>query len=109
MQTAYWTVDHLRRAAATSEREVGSSLADILERLIGTKNEAEIETYWKLVESNLKAGKVRLIFVADEIPTELRRLVEYLNERLLDVDVLAVEVKQFMGDGVRESCRASSA
>jgi hypothetical protein len=99
--TAYWTVDHLRQAAATSEREVGSSLADILERLIGSKDEAKIETYWKLVESNLKAGKVRLIFVADEIPTELRRLVEYLNERLLDVDVLAVEVKQFMGDGVR--------
>jgi hypothetical protein len=99
--TAYWTVDHLRQAAAKSEREEGSSLADLLERLIGSKDEAKIEAYWKLVESNLKVGKVRLVFVADEIPTELKRLVEYLNERLIDVDVLAVEVKQFLGDGVR--------
>lgn len=99
--TAYWTIDHLRQAAADTQRQDGSSLDDALERLVGSKDEAEIETYWKLVESNLRAGKVRLVFVADEIPTELRRLVEYLNERLLEVEVLAVEVKQFLGDGVR--------
>lgn len=90
----------MRQAAPDTQSQDGGSLDDALERLIGSKDETEIETYWKLVESNLRAGKVRLVFVADEIPAELRRLVEYLNERLLDVDVLAVEVKQFLGDGV---------
>jgi hypothetical protein len=31
---------------------------------------------------NLKAGKLRLIFVADELPSELRRIVEFLNEQM---------------------------
>jgi len=98
--TAYWTIDNLRQAAVDTARQNAISLNDGLERLLGSNDEGDIETYWKLVESNLRAGKVRLVFVADEIPAELRRLVEYLNERLLDVEVLAVEVKQFLGDGV---------
>ena len=99
--TAYWNTDDLRRAAEDTHKNNGSSLADALERLLGLRDETKIEDFWKLVEANLKAGKFRLIFVSDEIPPELRRLVEYLNERLLDVDVLAVEVKQFLGDGIR--------
>jgi len=35
--------------------------------------------------------------VADETPKELRRLVEFLNEKMTDVEVLAVEIKQFLG------------
>jgi len=99
--TAYWDVGELQRSAEVTHKENGSSLDNALERLLGSRDETEIENFWKLVESNLRAGKVRLIFVSDEIPPELRRLVEYLNERLLDVDVLAVEVKQYLGDGVR--------
>jgi len=99
--TAYWNTDDVRRAAEDTHKNNGSSLADALERLLGSRDETRIEEFWKLVEANLKTGKFRLIFVSDEIPPELRRLVEYLNERLLDVDVLAVEVKQFLGDGIR--------
>ena len=99
--TSYWNAAELQRAAEETHKKIASSLDDSLERLLGSRDEAKIADFWKSVESNLRAGKVRLIFVADEIPPELRRLVEYLNERLLDVDVLAVEVKQFLGDGVR--------
>jgi ribosomal protein L30E len=34
------------------------------------------------VDANLRAGKVRLVFVADEIPAELRRVVEFLNSQM---------------------------
>ncbi len=37
--------------------------------------------------------------MADTIPTELRRLVEFLNEQMINAEVLAVEVKQFLGEG----------
>ncbi len=49
-------------------------------------------------ESNLRSGKVRLLFVTDETPRELRRLVEFLNEKMADVEVLAVEIKQFVNN-----------
>ena len=58
-----------------------------------------VDQFWKNVEHNLRAGTVRLIFVADTIPVELRRLVEFLNEKMSDIEVLAVEVKQFLGEG----------
>ncbi|MCB0013590.1 MAG: hypothetical protein KDE34_16870, partial [Anaerolineales bacterium] len=41
----------------------------------------------------------RLVFVADQIHSQLRRLVEFLNEKLFDIEVLAVEIKQYEGQG----------
>ncbi len=40
------------------------------------------ETFWANVKTNLQAGKVRTLFVADEIPSESRRIVEFLNEQM---------------------------
>ena len=39
----------------------------------------------------------RLLFVADRIPDELARVVEFLNEQMPRIEVLAVEIKQFRG------------
>lgn len=41
-----------------------------------------------------------MIFVADEIPTELRRIVEFLNGQMDPAEVLAIEIKQFCGEKV---------
>ena len=53
------------------------------------------EEFWETVATNLAAGKLRLVFVADEIPSELRRIVEFLNEQMTTTEVLAIEVKQY--------------
>lgn len=37
-----------------------------------------------------------MIFVSDEIPTELRCIVEFLNQQMDPAEVLAVEVKQYV-------------
>ncbi len=42
-----------------------------------------------------------MIFVADVIPSELRRIVEFLNEQMNPAEVLAVEIKQFAGKGLK--------
>lgn len=94
---AYWSIDWLRQTAATTQSSENKSLDDEMRRLLDV--EPDVENYWKQVEANLRAGKVRLVFVADDIPKELRRLVEFLNEKMPDVEVLAVEVKQFVGEG----------
>lgn len=54
--------------------------------------------YWEIVKTNLQAGKIRMLFVADEIPKELKRIVEFLNEQMDPAEVLAVEIKQFKAD-----------
>ena len=42
---------------------------------------------------------MRLLFVADEIPAELLRIVEFLNERMSPTEVLALELRYFSGGG----------
>ena len=59
----------------------------------------EPERYWERVGVNLGAGKLRLIFVADVIPAELRRIVEFLNEQMERTEVLALEVRQYVEEG----------
>src|SRR5574341_1426670 len=98
---AYWGVNSLRQASAETARQDGKSLDDEIKQLLGSDDETEVQNYWKLVENNLRSGRVRLVFVADEIPKELRRLVEFMNEKMSDVEVLAVEVKQFVGEGLK--------
>jgi len=42
-----------------------------------------------------------MVFVADVIPPELRRIVEFLNSQMDPAEVLAVEIKQFVGQGLK--------
>jgi hypothetical protein len=97
--TKHWSIGRLREAAEKTAEEQGKDLKQEILRLIQKDDDSEIDRFWKQVEENLKTGHVRLIFVADKIPSELARLVEFLNEKMTDVHVLAVEVKQFVGQG----------
>src|SRR5690606_1395605 len=45
-----------------------------------------------------RAGRVRMVFVADAIPDDLRPIVEFLNEQMNPAEVLAVEVKQYVAE-----------
>ncbi len=60
----------------------------------------QIESFWEMVFNKLKTGQVRLVFVADQIPKELRRIIEFLNEHMQDVEVLGVEMPQYVGAGL---------
>jgi hypothetical protein len=62
---------------------------------------ATAEWFWSAVDTNIQAGKLRLLFVADHIPTELRRIVEFLNIQMNPAEVLALELRQFAGEGLR--------
>lgn len=56
------------------------------------------------VEERLAAGRMRLLFVADRIPLELRAIVEFLNRQMRQTDVYAVELTQYRGGGDRDLC-----
>ncbi len=91
----YWSIDHLRQAATEMAQQLGIPLDEQILELVGDDEETDVEIYWETVESNLRSGRVRLVFVADKTPKELRRLVEFLNAEMINVEVLAVEIKQF--------------
>ncbi|MBX0330693.1 hypothetical protein K2Z83_23840 [Oscillochloris sp. ZM17-4] len=91
-----WSVDLLRRAAAQTAQSRGRSLDAELQALLGEQPDYDIERYWQQVADNLRLSKARLLFVADSIPHELRQLVEFLNKQMPGMEVLAVEIKQFL-------------
>ena len=97
--TSYWSVEAVRQSAAETAQRVGHDLDEDIRTLLNANEQADVAAFWQVVEENLRNGRVRLVFVADSVPRELRRLVEFLNEKMTDVEVLAVEVKQFLGGG----------
>jgi len=63
--------------------------------------ETDADDFWAMAQSNLETGKLRLLFLADEIPAQLQRIVEFLNEQMDRTEVLAVEIKQYAGHGLQ--------
>ena len=61
------------------------------------EGEPDEEHFWLSVRTNLQAERMRLVFVADRIPAELERIVEFLNRNMASVDVVALEVKRYVG------------
>ena len=88
-----WTADKLRRTF-----EARPDAEERLAHLLGDE-EPDADEFWEDVARNLDAKRLRLLFVADSIPDELRQVVEFLNEQMPNVEVLAVEIKQFRGKG----------
>lgn len=95
----YWKIPELKIRFEQHCKEVGGDPVILMQNALGP--EVDYDSTWDKVKHNLGAGKVRLLFVADEIPKELKRIVEFLNEKMVDVDVLAIEVKQFTGEKLK--------
>jgi len=92
----YWPIDDLRAAfEATAEADGTTGV----ERLQSANPEVDADDFWNRVESNLASGRIRMVFVADAIPAELERVIEFLNEQMSPAEVLGVEVPQFVGGG----------
>ncbi len=88
-----WRDDELRRLfedrcavdGLDPDEQVRSAFEDV----------TDVDKFWSTVRTSIEAKRLRLVFVADAIPPELRRIVEYLNEQMTQTEVLAIEVKQY--------------
>ncbi|HMD96251.1 MAG TPA: hypothetical protein VKM93_02820 [Terriglobia bacterium] len=95
----YWPIEALQeKFEATCQKQDRDSEDTLIEFLGG---DGEPDGFWTKVKTNLQAGKIRLIFVADEIPQELKRIVEFLNQQMDPAEVLAVEIRQYSGEGLK--------
>jgi len=96
----HWPVETIRaKFEARCEREGEKDPAQVLASTLGPDIDPEI--FWQDVKTNLQAGRVRMLFVSDVIPPELRRIVEFLNKQMDPAEVLALEVRQFVGQGLQ--------
>jgi hypothetical protein len=89
---AYWPIERIvqvyRETANKAAKDPDAELSAFLD-------DGDIESFWRAVEANLRSGRIRMLFVADRIPKELARIVEFLNEQMRPAEVLAIEVEQF--------------
>ncbi len=95
----YWPVETIRARFEEGCRQRGADAIKEIETLLGPGG--NVEDFWQRVKTNLQAGKIRMVFVADVIPPELRRIVEFLNGQMDPAEILAVEIKQFVGQGLK--------
>jgi hypothetical protein len=98
---AYWPVESILAQFEANCRSANRDPEQVLEEFLGAN--ADEEQFWQQVKTNLQAGKIRLVFVADRISPELQRVVEFLNKQTDPAEVLALEIKQYISsaDGMK--------
>ncbi|MBI4816595.1 MAG: hypothetical protein HY791_10065 [Deltaproteobacteria bacterium] len=89
---AYWGKGHIR---AAFEAECAKRDLDVDARMELHIGDESVDEFWEHVDENLEQGKLRLLFVADEIPRELQTVVEFLNKQMTLTQVLAVAITQY--------------
>jgi hypothetical protein len=92
----YWPVESIR---SQFEERCNDKNIDPEQELLEKLGRDDSEGFWTTVKANLAAGKIRMLFVADVIPPELQRIVEFLNWQMKAAEVLAIEIKQYVGEG----------
>ena len=96
---SYWTIEEIRHrfeeCCNTTGKEMNVELDDFLQ------GETEADQFWENTKTNLKAGKIRMLIIADVIPKELQRIIEFLNEQMSPAEILGVEIKQFIGQDLK--------
>ena len=68
-------------------------------RLENTDSPRDTEDFWARVSSNLKAERLKLVFVADKIPDTLATLIDFLSRNVDGMEIYGVEVRQYRSDG----------
>ena len=87
---AWWPVETLR---GWFEQRCRDDSLDADEQI--AQHAEDPDAFWQQTKTNLQAGRVRLLFVADKIPSELARIVEFLNDQMDPAEVLAVELRHY--------------
>jgi hypothetical protein len=93
--SVFWTPGQLRSWFEGDHQQC--AMADLMGLLGSPEGEPSVmaDDFWQAVGTNLREGRIRPVFIADEISASLQRLVEFLNEQMPRVEVLALEIRQY--------------
>lgn len=90
---SYWPIEKLQATFEGRCQAQGTDSSQTLQEFIGESGDPS--AFWGTINTNLKAGKIRILLVGDSIPSEVRRIVEFLNGQMVSAEILAVEIKQY--------------
>jgi hypothetical protein len=92
----YWPIGEVIERFEATCAERGAEQAAVLSEVIG--EDENPDDFWSRVDNNLRSGRLRLMVVADEIPSELQAIIEFLNGQMDRTEVLGVEIRQYVGE-----------
>lgn len=95
----HWPIERIQTEFEKTAGSLGADPGQVLQNFL--EESTSPEEFWNAVKTNLLAGKIRMLFVADEIQKELKRIIEFLNEQMDPAEVLGIEIRQFSGGGVK--------
>jgi len=95
----FWEINDIISSFQDTCEQRGDDPDEFFANFIG--DSFDQDDFWELVNANLRQGKIRMLFVADIIPPELQRIVEFMNEQMNPAEVIAVEVKQYTGQNLK--------
>ena len=87
----FWSGGKARLNATKFWKNKNKNLDEIMLEEFGQG--LEIEAFWADVEENLMMGRLRLIIATDELRSEVRKMIEYLNKEMQNAEVLGLEIK----------------
>ena len=90
--TAFWSAADAAQSFAETCLENEISPDEALSEFLGEA--AETAGFWERVESNLRDGHLKMLIVADRIPSELARIIEFMNDQMR-AEVYAIELRYF--------------
>lgn len=96
---SYWTIEEIKYRFEESCKSLEQDASIVLNEFL--QDETESTSFWEITKTNLKAGKIRLLIIADTIPKELQRIIEFLNEQMNPAEILGLEIKQFVGQDLK--------
>src|SRR3954447_12955142 len=72
----YWPIESLELAFEATQAELGNEPSETL-ALLCEDLDVTVSEFFARVGDNLRAGRIRMVFVADVIPDELMRITEF--------------------------------
>ena len=96
---AFWTTDDLKKAFYETHKEKGKDPEEVIREFLS--DDTNPEQFWLQIESNIRNERIRMVYVADEISSEMKRIVEFLSRQMRSASICAIELRQFVGKGVK--------
>jgi predicted transcriptional regulator of viral defense system len=96
----YWPPEIIREHYLTTCNNQGKDPVCTINNLLklDTNENISYDEYWERVIGNLKVGRIRLIFFADRISDELKRIVKFLQAQFNLAEVWDVEIEEYISN-----------
>ncbi len=92
-----WPIAELRATYETTQRRLGRDPSVVLESLCAD-GPWRAEELFAAVQANLASGRLRIVILAHQVPVELVRITELLNDQMSPMEIVALDLTQFRAE-----------